>query len=109
MVMNAMSARPFRCLPPVATTASGSVMDDVIHDRQIVRRQIPQDVDVVLEQAEVHARRVEVVQIAERAAVDELPDLHDRTAEEKRVVDHDLEPLALGELDELLGLRGRAT
>ena len=49
--------------------------DDVVHDRQIVRRQVPHDADVVLEQAEVHARRVEVVERPERAVVDELADL----------------------------------
>ena len=104
--MNAMSAWPFRCLPPVATTASGLLRDDVVHDRQVVRRQIPDDVDVVLKQSEVHPRRVEVVERPQRAAVDELPDLPDRAAEEERVVHHDLEVLPVGQLDQLLGLRG---
>ena len=92
--MNAMSAWPFRWLPPVATTASGLLADDVVHDRQIVRREVPDDADVVLKQAEVHARRVEVVERPERAGVDDLADLPHRAAEQERVVDHDLQVLA---------------
>ena len=81
--------------------------DDVVHDRQIVRREVPHDADVVLKQAEVHARRVEVVERPERAGVDDLADLPDRAAEEEGVVHHDLQVLPLGQLDQLLGLLRR--
>ena len=63
--MNAMSSWPFKCACPVATTASGFALDQVIHDRQIVRRQVPDHVDVVLEQAEIDAHRIVVIKIAQ--------------------------------------------
>ena len=34
---------------------------------EVVRGEVPEDVDVVLEEAEVHADRVEVVELAELA------------------------------------------
>ena len=40
-------------LRPVATTALRLQPDQVVHDGQIVRRQIPDDVDVVLKEPEV--------------------------------------------------------
>src|SRR5439155_13046811 len=64
------------------------------------------DVDVVLKEPEVHSRRVEIVEGAERTTVDELADLCDRTAEQERVIHHQLEILPFGELDELLRLLG---
>ena len=92
----------------MATTASGLLENDVIHDRQVVGREIPHDAHVVLEESEIDAGRVEIIQGTQGAVVDELFDLPHRPAEEKRVVDHDLEVLAIGQLDELFRLlRGR--
>ena len=82
----------------------GLLADDVVHDRQIVRREVPHHADVVLEQAEIHARRIEVVERPERAGVDDLANLPDRAAEEERVIHHDLQVLPVGQLDQLLGL-----
>ena len=80
------------------------VADDVVHDGEVVRRQVPHDADVVLEEAEVDARRVEVVERAEGALVDEFADLLHRPREEERVVHHDPQVLPGRQLDELLGL-----
>ena len=41
-----------------------------IHDRQIVRRQVPDDVGVALEQAQVNADAVDVVQVAQVTCLD---------------------------------------
>ncbi len=103
-----MSATPFRWRSPVATTAVGLLLDEVVHDREVVRREVPEDVDVVLEQAEVHAGRVVVVQLAQGAVVDHLLHAADGAGEQKGVVHHDLEVLALGEFDELFALRDGA-
>ena len=43
-------------------------LDHVIHDGEIVRRQIPDDADIVLKQSQVHPQRIVVVQIAQSAA-----------------------------------------
>ena len=72
-----------------------------------MRREIPHDADIVLEEAEVHARRVEIVERPQRAVVDELPDLPHGAAEEERVIHHDLQVLPVRQLDQLLGLLRR--
>ncbi len=82
----------------------GLLADDVVHDRQIVRREVPHDADVVLEEPEIDARRVEVIELPERALVDQFPNLPDRAAEEEGVVHHDAEVLPLGQLDQLFCL-----
>ena len=76
----------------------------MIHDRQIVRREVPDYADVVLEETEVDPRRIEVVKRSERARVDDLAYLPHRAAEEERVIDHDLQVLALSQLDQLFRL-----
>ena len=105
--MKAMSAWPFRWVPAGRHDRFRSLLDDVVHDRQIMRREIPYDADIMLKEAEVHARRVEVVERTERATLDNLPNLPDGAAEEKGVVHHDLQILPLCQLDQLLCLMRR--
>ena len=59
----------------------GFLPDQIVHDRKVVGRQIPEDVDVVLEQTQVDSRRIIVVQISERSIVNEFPDSVDRASE----------------------------
>src|SRR2546425_480761 len=80
--------------------------DEEVHDRQIMRRQIPYDTHVVLEETEVDPCGVVIIEIAEDAVVEELADLPDGPGEEERVVHHDLELVPLGQLDELIRLLG---
>src|SRR5580700_6672212 len=72
-----------------------------------MRRQVPNDIDVVLEEAEIYARGIVIVKLAEGAIVDELTDALDGPGEEKGVIHHDLQVLAFRELDEFFGLGGR--
>ena len=81
-------------------------LDEEVDDRQIVRRQIPDDADVVLEEPEVDPRGIVVIEVAENALVDELTNLSHGAGEQKRVVHHDPEILPLGQLDQLLRLVG---
>ena len=76
-------------------------------NRKIVRRKVPKDVDVMLEESEVHSDGIEVVRITQFADADEFLDLPHRPAKEKRVVHHERQPLALGQLDQFLRLRRR--
>src|SRR5690349_24090773 len=69
-----------------------------------MRRQVPDHVHIVLEEAQVHARGIKVIQISQSAVIDELANFSDRSAEEERVIHHDLEVLAFGEFDEFFGL-----
>ena len=81
--------------------------DDVIHDREIVRRQIPHDAHVVLKESQVDPRGIEVIQRSKGPVVDQLANLPNRAAEQERVVDHDPQVLLARQLDELDRLRRR--
>ena len=52
-VIYATSSTPFKCLSPVATIASGFAFDQVIHDRQIVRGQVPNYAYIVLKESQL--------------------------------------------------------
>src|SRR5438874_8050335 len=86
----------------------GLRLDEKVHDRQIVRRQIPDHADVVLEESQVDPCRIVVVEVAEDAVVQELAHLSHGAGEEKSVVHHDRELLPLAQLDQLLRLAGGA-
>ena len=59
-----------------------------IDDGQIVNREIPEDVHVVLKQPEVHTHRVVVIDLAELAARHERGDLADGAGVDERVIHH---------------------
>ena len=67
------------------------------------------DIDVVLEQTEVHPGGIVVVELPQLFILNELSDLLDCPREEERVVHHDGEVVLLRQIDEFLGLarRGR--
>ena len=82
-------------------------VDQVIHDGEIVRRQVPNHVDIMLKQAEVDARGIVIEELSEDALVDQLADLPDGASEKERVIDHDLQLPGGREIDQLRGLRRR--
>ena len=90
---------------PRGDHALGLQADQVVHDGKIVWGQIPDDVDVVLEQSKVHASGVVVVETAQHVLIDELLHLSDGPGEQERVVHHDGQILPFGELDQVLCLR----
>ena len=76
---------------------------DIVHDRQIVNGEIPDDADVVLEQAQVYADRVVVIHIP-KAVVDELAHLSDRTGVHERVINREHQLATFSFIDESLRL-----
>ena len=80
------------------------LVDDMVHDRKVVGGQVPDDVDVVLEEPQVDPDRIVEEELAQLARIDEFLDLLHGAREKERVVDHDLELLLGGEVDELPGL-----
>lgn len=79
---------------------------EIIHDRKVVDRQVPDHVDVVLEQAEVDPDAVEVKDVADLAGADDVLDLVHRAVIDEDVVDHELEFQFLRDIDQLLGVLG---
>ncbi len=92
-----LASGPGGCDEPMACTDRGRSVGEQVHDRDVVDRQVPEDIHVVLEQAQVDAGRVDVVQPAELARMDEGADPLDRRVVDKRVVHH----------EDLSGRRGR--
>ena len=66
----------------------GLFLQQVVEHREVVHREVPDHVHVVLEQAEIHPRAVVVVDVAEIAGADDLADLLDRAGVDEGVVDH---------------------
>ena len=81
------------------------VRNHIIHDAQIVGRQIPDHVDVMLEKTQVHTQGIVVVEISQFSFVDQVLDLPHRTREQKGVVDHNLQVLAICKFDQFFCLR----
>ena len=83
-----------------------ALVDQVVHDREVVGGQVPDHVHVVLEEAQVDAHRVVVVELAEGPS--SMSCLIFLTAPVKRKVWSTMivEVLLRGELDQLLGLGG---
>ena len=85
----------------MAMTCVGVSSEPVAEDREVVRAEVPDDADVRLVEAEVHAARRDRVDVAELTRLDQLADLVDRWAVEERVARHQHEPELRGELGEL--------
>ena len=83
-------------------------VDQEVHDRQIVRREIPDDVGVLLQQPEVDAHRVQIQQRSEIAGVDERTDAADGPIIDERVIDHEPHAAVIRELGERLRVRLRS-
>jgi len=73
---------------------------------EIVRGQVPNDANVMLEKTQVHSPRIVVVQITEGSAVIQLSDFSNRAREQECVIHHDFQVLTRGQLDEFGCLRG---
>ncbi len=72
--------------------------DQVVHDRHVVRGEIPHHVHVGLEQPQIDAHRIEVVEIADVPRIDQLLHPPDGAGEDKRVIDRQEQPAALGQV-----------
>ena len=93
----------------MAPTAFGLGFQQVIHDGKIVRRQVPDDIDVVLEESEIDARGIVIEDLSEDALIDHLADFAHGTGEQEGVIDHDLQLFAGRQIDQLGGFgRGRS-
>ena len=84
----------------------GPLPNQVVDDGQIVRSKIPQHVHVMLEETQVHAGGVIVVELAQRIVIHKLADLFHGAGEQEGVIHHDLKILLLRQIDQLLSLSG---
>ena len=78
--------------------------DEIVHDGQIVRRKIPNHIDVVLEKAEINPHGIVIVEISQFTLIDELTDLLHRSRKQKRVTHHQLEVFLQSQFNQFLSL-----
>src|SRR5579872_1966007 len=83
----------------------GTLLDEVVHDRKVMRGQIPDDVDVMLEEAKIHPHGIVVIEISERILIQKFTDFSDRRCEQEGMVHHDLQVLFFRKFDEFFCLR----
>ena len=83
--------------------------ENVQYDGNIVRRQIPSDIDVFLEQSQIQTPRVDVADLTQVSGLHDFGDFPHGSRVEECVVDHQDQPLALGDVDQFLtfGRRSR--
>ena len=65
--MKAISSVPVQVALTCREYFLGALPDEVIHDRQVMWRKIPDDIHVMLKQPQIYARRVVIVQFAQSA------------------------------------------
>ena len=75
---------------PDSRNGNRFLSQQIIHYRQIVRREVPDDVYVVLKKAQVDADRIEIVNIAEAAGCYQLLHFADGTGVDKGMIDKNL-------------------
>ena len=85
----------------------GIFVEQVVKDRQIVRREVPEHVDVGLEEAQVDAHRVVVAELAKFAGSQGLADTLNRAGEEIGMIDHQDHALAFGQVHQFFRFRDR--
>ena len=53
----------------------GFALDQMIHDRQIVRREVPDHVAIVLKESQVYARGIVIIKISQRSVIEQFVNL----------------------------------
>ena len=69
-----------------------------------MRSEVPDDIDIMLKQPQIHAQCIVVVQIAQFPFVDKFLDLPHRAGKQKGVVYHDLQILAFSKFNQFFRL-----
>src|SRR4029450_3741227 len=72
----------------LAVNSRGKFIENMENDRDVVRRQIPRDVDVLLEKSQIETPEIDVTDFAEISGLDDLGNLLDRRGIEKSVIEH---------------------
>ncbi len=91
---------------PPGGDAAGLIVEHVIDNGQIMRRQIPDDVDVVPKKAQVDADGIDVIKVAQFPVFHQLFDSANRGIEKISVVDHEDSLFSSRQIDQVLGLLG---
>ena len=91
---------------PCSGYTDGLLAKQIIHDRNVVRRQIPHDVHISLDDTKVDPHGVEVIEIADLAGRDQLAHFAHRPREDEGVIHREHDAAPLGERTKLFGMVG---
>src|SRR4029453_14241819 len=83
----------------LAVNRDRKFVENMENDRNVVRRQIPGDIDVLWEYSQVKKPAINIAELTEVSGLNNLRDLLHRRRIEKGVIQHQNEPVALGDLD----------
>src|SRR6202007_2599549 len=72
----------------------GVLLDQMINDRKVVRSQVPNNINIVLEKPQVHAGRIVIVDLTQGPILEQLPDFSDRTRKQECGIHHQLQILS---------------
>src|SRR5438128_5527088 len=92
----------------LAVNRNWEFAEDVQNDGNVMRRQVPGDIDVLLEQTQIQAPRINVADVAEVPSLNYFNDFSYESRIQERVIDHQNQALALGDVDQFLTLLGRS-
>ena len=92
----------------LASHDAGEFPEDVKDDGDIVWGEIPGDIDVFLEEAQVEASGVDTAEFADGAGLDDFGNFSNGGGVEESVTNHEDEAQALGDVDEFFAFGGRS-
>src|SRR5579859_7717395 len=72
------------------------LLDQVVDDGEVVRSKVPNDVDIVLEEAKVDSCGIVVVELSQRAFLQKLFDFLNRPGKQEGMVDHNFQVFPRG-------------
>ena len=67
----------------------GALFYQVVHDREVVRRKIPNHIYIMLDQPQIDSHGIVIVEASESPFFEELVNLFHSSSEQERVIDHD--------------------
>src|SRR4029077_12302228 len=92
---------------PLAVNRSGEFAENVQNDRNVMRRQIPSDIDILLEQTKIQAPRINIADLAKVSGLNYFNDFSYGSRIQKRVIDHQNQVVAFGDVNQFLTLLRR--
>src|SRR4029077_9291677 len=92
---------------PLAVNRGGKFIKNMENDRDVMRRQIPRDINVLLEQSQIETPAIDIADLTQISGLNDLGNLLHWRRVEKSVIEHQNQAVAIGDFDQFLALGGR--
>ena len=76
-------------------------LEEKLQDREIMRREVPDNIDVLLQQSQADPFRIKVIGRPQLIRLDQFPDPPHRAGVEKRVIHHQNHACRTSQVDQL--------